>query len=145
MFTFPLPLELETSFEEVAEVVGTGRLVRVTMRGEVNSILERNCVLEALETSGEGVGEVVKTSRIVRMTMRGTSAPQSRPSANCVRTTPVTEGGSHIGIGPLHLMTTSFTDEGLFSVKWTRLRPKTTFVARIPALSLAIVATRIEK
>ena len=85
MFTFPLPLALETSFEQVAEVVKTGRLVRVTMRGEVNRILEhRICVLEALETS-EGIAEVVKTSRFVRVTMRDTNgAPQSRRSANSV-------------------------------------------------------------
>ena len=60
---------------------------------------------------------------------------------------PVREGESHIEIGPLHLMTSAFTDEGLFSVKseGARLRPRTTFVARIPALSLAIVANCVEK
>ena len=59
---------------------------------------------------------------------------------------PVREGESHIGMGPLHLMTSAFTDEGLFSVKseGTPLRPRTTFVARIPALSLAIVANCVE-
>ena len=87
MFIFPLPLALETSFEEVAKVVKTGGLVGVTMRGEVNSIPEHlNCVLEVPETT-EGVAEVVKTSRLVRVTMRGTNgAAQSRRSANSVRT-----------------------------------------------------------
>ena len=53
------------------------RFVRVTMRGEFNSIpLPRNCILEvtqppeALETSDEGIAEVVKTTRFVGVTMR---------------------------------------------------------------------------
>jgi hypothetical protein len=71
---------LESSEEGVAEAVQKGRLQRVTMRGDVISILEsRNCVLdvtqlpEALETSSEGGTEVVKTAGLVRVpvTMRG--------------------------------------------------------------------------
>ena len=56
----------------------TPRTVKVTMRGEVNSIPEgRNCIFEVtqrpqgLETSNQGVSETVKTSGFVRVTMRG--------------------------------------------------------------------------
>ena len=77
-------------FEGVAEVVKTARLLRVTLRDEVNSIpVPRNCILEvtqlpeAIETSEGGVAEGTKTTRLVRVTM-GSEVNSTPVLRNCV-------------------------------------------------------------